>query len=827
MLIPVSWLREYVDIPADVDAQKIADIFTRIGFEEEGIEYFGADLEGPLVVGRVVEFVEEEQANGKTIRWCQVEVAPGEVTGIVCGARNFFVDDKVVVVRPGATLPGGFQIAARKTYGHVSDGMICSGRELQFSDDHGGIIRLVELGLDPEVGTDAIGLLGLIDAVVDISVLPDRGYALSMRGAARELAAATGWDWRDPANIDSPVAKSAKAVSGEIKDATSCTRLVLRTLENFQPDSVSPVWMQRRLTLAGMRPISLAVDITNYVMLELGQPLHAYDKQKLSGSIKVERATADVKFTTLDNVERSISTGEILITDNSGVIGLAGVMGGLSTEMDENSVGIVLEAARFTQGDIARGARRHKLSSEASRRFERGVDDELGLAASARASQLLQEHGGAREIGGIDIDLRQPRKPIVFSSNFANDYLGTDFSDAEVKAALIAVGCHIETDEFWNVFAPSWRSDIDSHVDLIEEVARILGYDRIPSVTPPTAAGLGFTPEQSYRRTVSRKLAAAGLVEVLSYPFTGDSDFDALLIAADDPRRLTVKLANPLNAEAPSMRTSLLGPLLGTAKRNAGRGFTNIAIFEQGKVVLADSEEVSVAPQPSTLARPSTEILAELDAAVPAQPIYLAAVMTGRIEQGQPALSDAASEWDWQNTISLVGDLLKEANLEWQTTQIQMAPWHPGRCAGIVVAGMVVGFAGELHPKVCANFGLPPRTCAFEIDLDAVAGAGLQPIFAQPIRTMPKAKEDFAFVVDADLPAIAVAKSIQAVAVELIESVEVFDVYQGEKVPAGKKSVAVAVSLRAIDRTLSDSEIAEIRLGIIRNVEKSLNAKLR
>lgn len=826
MLIPVSWLREFVDIPADVDAQKIADIFTRIGFEEEGIEYFGADLEGPLVVGRVVEFVEEEQANGKTIRWCQVEVAPGEITGIVCGARNFFVDDKVVVVRPGATLPGGFQIAARKTYGHVSDGMICSGKELQFSDDHGGIIRLVELGLDPEVGTDAIELLGLIDSVVDISVLPDRGYALSMRGAARELAAATGWDWSDPANLESSVAGSPQAVPGEIEDASACSRLVLRTLDGFNPDSVAPVWMQRRLTLTGMRPISLAVDITNYVMLELGHPLHAYDKQKLNGSIKVERATSDLKFTTLDNVERALSAGEILITDASGVIGLAGVMGGLSTEMDESSVGIVLEAARFTQGDIARGARKHKLSSEASRRFERGVDDELGLAASARASQLLQEFGGAKEVGGIDIDLRQPRKPIVFSSNFANDYLGTDFSDAEVKAALIAVGCHIETDEFWNVFAPSWRSDIDSQVDLIEEVARILGYDRIPSITPPTAAGLGFTPEQSYRRTVSRKLAAAGLVEVLSYPFTGDSDFDALLIQPDDPRRLTVKLANPLNAEAPSMRTSLLGPLLNTAKRNAGRGLMHVAIFEQGKVVLADSEQVAVAPQPSTLARPAAEILAELDAAVPAQPIYLAAVMTGRIEQGQPALSVSA-EWDWQNTISLVGDLLKEANLEWQTTQTQMAPWHPGRCAGIVVAGMMIGFAGELHPKVCANFGLPARTCAFEIDLDAVAGAGLLPIFAQPIRTMPKAREDFAFVVDADLPAIAVAKTIQAVATELIESAEVFDIYQGEQVPAGKKSVNVSVALRAIDRTLSESEIAEIRQGIIENVEKSLNAKLR
>jgi phenylalanyl-tRNA synthetase beta chain len=825
MLIPLSWLAEYIDIPAGTTAESIAETLTRIGFEEESVTHFGADLAGPLVVGKVLEFVEEPQANGKTIRWCQVEVAPNEVTGIVCGASNFLVNDKVVVVRPGATLPGGFQIAARKTYGHVSDGMICSGRELNFSDNHGGIIRLAELGLDPEVGTDAIELLGLKDSVIDVSVLPDRGYALSIRGIARELAAATGWSWRDPAAVKTEMNSSQDATEGEIVDASACSRLVLRTLKNFNPASVSPIWMQRRLFLAGMRPISLAVDVTNYVMLELGQPLHAYDKAKLSGSIKVERAKSTSAFTTLDGAERKLIESDVLITDNSGPIGLAGVMGGLNTEMDSNSVAIVIEAARFNPADIAKTSRRHKLSSEASRRFERGVDPELALAASARASQLLQEFGGAAEVGGIDVNFVPSRSAIDFSAKYTNSYLGTDFTVKEVVSALEAVGCAVSGAEELEVNPPSWRGDLNHAVDLVEEVARILGYDRIPSALPPAVAGLGYTPTQRLRSNVARRLADRGLVEVLSYPFMGENDFENLMLPEADSRRVCVQLANPLNAEIPGMRSTLLGPLLNTAKRNVGRGNQNVAIFELGKVVLTDGE-IRVAPQPSIESRPTEAELAAIDAAVPVQPVYLAAVLSGEIEVGQPALQESEN-WNWQNVIALVGDLLSAANLDWVATPIQVAPWHPGRTAGIVVNGNVLGFAGELHPKVCANYGLPARTCAFEFDLDAVAEFGLAPVAAKLVRTMPKANLDFAFVVDADLPALAVSEVISSVASELIESNQVFDIYTGEQVPAGKKSVAVAISLRAVDRTLSETELADIRAGIISEVENRLGAALR
>ncbi len=365
MRIPISWLKEFVEIPSETKIEDISAVLTKLGFEEEEIIHHGEDLRGPVVVGKVLDFVEEPQANGKTIRWCQVEVGQGQINGIVCGASNFFIGDKVVVSLPGASLPGGFEIAARKTYGHVSDGMICSAKELRFSEDHNGIIRLEELGLDPELGTDAIELLQLKEEVLDISVLPDRGYAMSIRGVARELANATGWKWQDPANIKNDLKSSPNAVSAEILDQTAASRIVLRTLSDFDSNRKSPLWMQRRITLAGMRPISLAVDVTNYVMLELGQPLHAFDADKLNGGIKVRRAGENIKLKTLDDFDRKLDARDIVIADDSGAIALAGTMGGATTEISDSTKNIVIEAACFSFGDIARTSRSHKLSSEA------------------------------------------------------------------------------------------------------------------------------------------------------------------------------------------------------------------------------------------------------------------------------------------------------------------------------------------------------------------------------------------------------------------------------------------------------------------------------
>lgn len=809
MRVPISWLREYVEIPRDVTIDEISAILTRHGFEEEEIVRHGHDLTGPVVVGKVLEFVEEPQANGKTIRWCQVDVGNGKVHGIVCGAANFFVGDKVVVSLPGAVLPGGFAISARKTYGHVSDGMICSAKELRFSEDHNGIIRLIELGLDPELGSDAIELLQLKEDVLDISVLPDRGYAMSMRGVARELANATGWNWQDPALIPTVVTPSENAVKAEILDVSAASRIVLRTLKDFDSHAKSPVWMQRRLSLAGMRPISLAVDVTNYVMLELGQPLHAFDADKLKGNIKVTRAGVQTKLKTLDDVERELDPNDIVIADDSGAVALAGTMGGASTEISDNTKNIVLEAACFSYGDVARTSRAHKLSSEASRRFERGVDPELGPVASARAAALLAEFGGAVEVGAFEVDQRIPQVQISAPKTFAADRVGVDYTDAEVINALQAVGCEVSIiGNDLKVSAPSWRPDLLSAEDLAEEVARINGYDRIPSIVPEAVAGNGLTHLQRYRRSAARMLSENGLVEVLSYPFISMNELDEMRIPETDSRRNAMELLNPLSAEQPFMRTTILAPLLATAKRNVGRGHSNVAIYEMGLIVLpVDESNAKILPVDK---RPTDAELEELNNSVPIQPWYVGAVLCGNRETGDSRIAGDEA-WDWQKTISLAAQLVSLNHVKPSVLQTDQAPWHPGRCAAIVMGNNIIGFAGELHPRVVESYGLPARSCAFEIDIEAISELNADVVTASRIKTFPYAKVDLAFVVDEKMPVSVVKRAIEMAQIEELDSIELFDVYLGEQVSKGSKSVAFSLTFRAADRTLTDTEIADLR----------------
>ncbi len=398
MRVPLSWLREYVDLPAGVTGRDVAEKLIRAGLEVETVEE--SDLTGPLVVGRVLTYENEPQKNGKTIRWCSLDIGKDEPQWVVCGAHNFEVGDLVVVVLPGAVLPGGFAISARKTYGHVSSGMICSSSELGLGDDgtHGIVV------LEPGEGTpgdDAIELLSLRDDVLDIAVTPDRGYCLSIRGVAREASTAYGVPLKDPAGL----ALTGSGRGGypvRVDDAEACSVFVTRTVTGIDPKALSPRWLQKRLLATGMRPISIGVDITNYVMLELGQPIHGYDRARLSGEIVVRRAGAGEKLMTLDDQTRELDAEDLLITDDSGPIGIAGVMGGATTEISDSTTDVVIEAAHFHPIVIARASRRHKLSSEASRRFEREVDPLLPRYAAQRVADLLAElrrghHRGRRD----------------------------------------------------------------------------------------------------------------------------------------------------------------------------------------------------------------------------------------------------------------------------------------------------------------------------------------------------------------------------------------------------------------------------------------------
>ncbi|MEO7146820.1 MAG: phenylalanine--tRNA ligase subunit beta, partial [Terrimesophilobacter sp.] len=474
MRIPISWLREFVDLAPDVTPDHVHAALVKVGLEEEDLHTI--DMEGPIVVGEVLEFVDEPQTNGKTIRWCQVRVAPNDVRGIVCGADNFFVGDKVVVSLPGAVLPGPFPISARKTYGHLSDGMIASARELGLGDEHDGILRLTDLGLDPEIGSDALALLGLDDWAVEVNVTPDRGYALSIRGIAREYSHATGAAFRDPAavspvepvetlNAVSPVepAETLNAVSpvepaetptaispvpvtlddrAPIRGNVGCSLFVTRVVRGIDPARPTPAWMISRLKLAGIRSISLVVDITNYVMLEIGQPIHGYDLDKLSGGITVRRAAPGEKLVTLDDQVRVLDAEDLLITDDSGPIGLAGVMGGASTEIGADTTSVLIEAANFDGVSVARTARRHKLPSEASKRFERGVDPAVASAAAARVSGLLVElAGGSADPGHWQVGEIGAAEAITLPAGYVTALIGADYTQDEIEGSLREIGC--------------------------------------------------------------------------------------------------------------------------------------------------------------------------------------------------------------------------------------------------------------------------------------------------------------------------------------------------------------------------------------------------
>ncbi|MFD7709939.1 phenylalanine--tRNA ligase subunit beta [Streptomyces sp. NPDC059785] len=835
MRVPLSWLREYVDLPATETGRDVQAKLISAGLEVETVEQLGADLKGPLVVGQVLT-IEELEGFKKPIRFCTVDVGTANGTGepqeIVCGARNFAVGDKVVVVLPGAVLPGNFAIAARKTYGKTSHGMICSSDELGMGDD--GTKGIIVLPPEHEVGTDAIELLQLVDEVLDIAVTPDRGYALSLRGVARETATAYGLPLRDPALLDVP-APNAFGYPVKIAEPRGCDRFTARTVTGLDPDARSPIWLKRRLQKAGMRPISLAVDITNYVMLELGQPLHAYDRARIQGPIGVRRAEPGEKLTTLDGAERTLDAEDLVITDDRGPIGLAGVMGGADTEIadhgaeDGATTSVVVEAAHFDQISIARTARRHKLSSEASRRFERGVDPQAASAAAQRTVDLLVLlAGGTADAGVTEVIAPSAPHTLTIPADHPDKVAGVAYGRETVVRRLQQVGCDVYGQDELIVTVPSWRPDLRDPNDLAEEVIRLEGYENLPSTLPRPPAGRGLTGRQVLHRRAGRVLAGAGYVEAPNYPFLGEQVFDQFGLAADDPQRRVVKLVNPLSDEEPALRTTLLPGLLGALRRNDGRGSHDLALFETG-LVFQPREESSVAGRLPVDRRPTEEEIASLTAALPAQPRHAAVVLAGAREQagwwgkGRPA--------DWADAIEAARTLAREAGAELRVRTGQQAPWHPGRCAELSVvidgAERVIGYAGELHPGAVKTLGLPARTCAMELDLDALQAASAGVPVAPRISAFPVATQDVALVVEKFVPHADVEAALREGAGELLESVRLFDVYASEQLGEGKKSLAYALRFRASDRTLTVDEATAARDAAVALAAERTGAVLR
>ena len=861
MRAPVSWLGEYVEGAPVATGREVAASLVRLGLEEEDLH--GGDITGPLVVGRVLEFTEAVQKNGKPIRWCQVDVgnhgqrvSEGTPQGVVCGALNFAIGDLVVVVLPGAVLPGG-PIVARKTYGHVSNGMICSAAELGIgsvsdgdSNAADGIVVLQSL-LGEEAaakltpGDDAIELLGLSDEVVEVTVTPDRGYCLSMRGMAREYAHATGGIFRDPAAIASASANASGyavqlADEAPLNGLKGCDRYVARVVRGVNASVASPPWMAKRLAQMGMRPISLAVDVTNYVMLLLGQPLHAFDVSTLRGPIVVRRAQPGETLTTLDDVERTLYPQDLLITDGgTAVLAIAGVMGGATSEVGASTTDVLVEAAHFDPTSVARSSRRHKLTTEASKRFERGVDPDITAVAAQLAVNLLVELGGGVVDDGVtDVDHRPARPRIDLDPSLPARLIGLPYSRAEVIATLREIGCDVlELSESGSesgsasesltlsVLPPSWRPDLTNGPDFAEEVVRLRGYDQIPSVLPQAGSGRGLTHGQRVRRVLANFLAARGFVEVLTYPFVSAQSHDDLGLEADDPRRSTVRIVNPLSDEAPLMRTSVLSTLVEALRRNVSRGQRDAAVFELG-LVTRPSAAPRAAPVPGTQARPDDATLTQIMAAVPPQPRMVALALTGAADRagwwgtGRPA--------DWTDVVGAARAMASALAVELVVTADDYAPWHPGRCARLALAdGTLVGHAGELHPKVVAALGLPSRTCVGELEVDVLTAASEVRVQARELSTYPVAQSDVALVVDEQVYAAALESALRQGAGELLESVSLLDIYRGDQVGPGRKSLAYRLVFRAADRTLTTKEVNGLRDQAIASAATAVGAVQR
>ena len=822
MRAPKSWLSEYVNIPSSITDQQISDALVRVGFEVEEIIAQGSDLTGPLVVGKVLA-IEELKEHKKPIRYVELDCGENESRFVICGAQNFAIGDLIVASLPGAVLPGGFAISARETYGRTSNGMICSARELGLGEDHSGIIVLPENSAEP--GADAMELLQIKDTIFDVAVNPDRGYALSIRGLAREIAASLNLEFNDPADIKIKLTENGKAVPAKINDGAQV--MYLRTLEKFNPKASSPLWLRNRVEKCGMRAISLAVDVTNYVMMELGQPLHAFDADQIVGGLVVRRAGDSKKLKTLDGVERILNPDDLVVADDKNVLALAGTMGGLDSEITDNTTRICVEAVRFDAIAIAKNSRRHKLSSEASRRLERGVDPTLAEISSARAASLLIELGGASYVGTAIDGAPKFLPAIKLDPLYISERIGLEITSEVAKSKLELVGCKVENVESaenvagnktFLVTPPTWRTELFNAADLSEEVARNIGYDQIPSILPDRKTSAQLTPQQKRKRVLSQALVSRGYTEILNFPFVNKEIIERMGFVG--ARAQSYKLANPMSEDQPYLRPHLLPGLLEAARRNYSRGFKSFALFELGDIFRKSIEPVpGIFPENGK--RPSDLEISEIFASVPTQLTFLGGVLVGQIHgetwQGK------ARNYNWSDAVGAVEVLLKLLGIDYQIERSDLAPWHPGRCAEFVVDGKPVAHAGEIHPRVVAEFALPERSAAWAINLDALPKSPL--VSPKPVGVMPAAVQDLALVVDSKITAAELSQALRIGAGELLESIELFDRY--DKIGDDKISLAFTLTFRAPDRTLKSEEVSQAREAAAAEAAKRCGASVR
>jgi phenylalanyl-tRNA synthetase beta chain len=786
--IVVPWLRELC--PTELGAEELAELLTSKGAEVESIDRPWSGLSG-VVVARVVEV--RDHPNSDTLCLARVQTGSGELE-VVVGVRNMKPGDLVPLAPPGSRVPGLPEpLEAREIRGVLSNGMLCAADELGISPSHEGILILPP-GLEP--GADLATTFGLTGEVLDIEVTANRGDFLSVIGIAREVAAATGTPLVPPDVRVNESDETAEAVATlEIEDLERCPRYRARILRDVT-HVAAPITAQARLTASGMRPISAAVDATNYAMLEIGQPLHPFDLSLLKGpGIVVRRAEPGERMVTLDGVRRTLTDDDLLICDAERPVGVAGVMGGDLAEISPTTTDILLEAASFQREGIQRTRRRLELSTEASARFERGVDPEAVVSGADRACRLMQAWFGATVLrGAIDVGDPPKRRSIAMRTSRATAVIGYPVSVGDAEDVFDRLGmAHERADEDTiRVEVPGYRADLEREVDLIEEVVRIQGYDRVGSTLPAVRQPGGLPARYAFVDRVRLSMVRAGLREARLMPFVSQKDLQ--LFGGNDAIRIT----NPLHADNGWLRTGLLPGLLRAAKRNAFRDVRSIALFEVGAVFRLVSGSV-------------------------VERASVAFVMTGSAESWHATRRD----YDMFDAKGVVEELLASIGVEWYTGERPAAPFHPGRSAFVGSDSEVIGVFGELHPAVTAAFDLSGRIAVGELDVDALALRSVETPQVRDVPRFPPVRRDLAFVVDDPTPAGKVETVLEEAGGQLVDSVVLFDVHTGPPLPEGKKSLAFSVDFRASDRTLTDVEANDVVAAIADRLARDLGAELR
>ena len=784
MKVSLNWLADYITLPT-ADVAEIREAFESLGHEVEGVETLEPDWTD-VIIAEVVSV--EPHPDADKVRLCQVVYDEARTpVDVVCGAWNFDVGAIVPFAKPGAVLPGGFEIGRRKIRGVQSNGMICSERELEIGDDAAGILVLDG---DAPVGADFSEYVDLPDVVFDLSITPNRPDAMSMMGIARELSAYfdVPFSMVEP---ELPTVPGTPSTSVEIGDPTGCLRFTGREIRELEIGP-SPFWMRQRLRVAGVRAISNAVDVTNYVMLEFGHPLHAFDADQIEGEhLIVRRAEAGEKMTTLDDIERTLTEDDLVICDSTGPISLAGTMGGATSEVSDSTSRVFLEAATWDPPTIMWMSRRHGLRSEASSRFERGVDPHLPLRASSRAAQLLAEMSGAIVLDAVVDEVAVPveERRLELPLSVVTRTLGPDFPTDGVPGLLEKLELRVSGDDPLVVMVPTFRPDLERPIDLVEEIARLHGYDRFGESLPRGSAS-GLTPEQRRERRLRTALAGAGLHQAVHLSFMDPDDLDMIGYPAQDPARNIVRVRNPLREEEGALRTTLLPGLLASLRYNASHGATHGGLFETGRVFFGDTDAA--------------------DPRIPGQPLRLGFAMFG--VAGGMELGGSGRPTDAYTATALMRLLGEVLELDIGLRGGAYPGFHPGRCAEVLLGDRVVGHVGEVHPSVAKHYDLEGRVAAGELDLPALVASTPRPQLETP-SVFPRSEFDLAFVIDRDAPAAELVATTVAAAGGLVESAEVFDEYRG--LEDGRKSLAIHYVLRAPDRTLSGEEVAPVRAAMI------------